>query len=432
MGVYSGNAYSGFLTLPVELRCQIYEYLDAEPRAITISAGKITNSSDITHGSRRTPKIPGVPLDLTPLVQCQHNPDLLAIAYRRPISNEDLCKNYIDDKWLVYPATMSLLLTCRLIHDEIIDFMRWQKKIAQAQSASENTHSQNMAKEGNKGKQEREEKRMDKDENVEDNMKGLSLYVTYPYGVLVLKHMYPLLLKQARRVHISGHYRYTAALDAEAQSANISTSIEVEIDDRLTPSNSFATAESFGRPAPTCTDNSSCSNSRRTLKRPAATQEQRPNTRPRLRLDSPLASDTQENRTMELSYPLFTPSAASLAPPALSLLVRTLLPNTSTNLSTLTARIIYPGENSYAPLWSDEESPVSIILRNICGGKINMQVMQTNLATGIHLTAQPKPEGRIVSTSWKTWGRISHRPQRYQRPNTMCLKDLDKFLQGGS
>jgi hypothetical protein len=39
----------------------------------------------------------------------------------------------------------------------------------------------------------------------------------------------------------------------------------------------------------------------------------------------------------------------------------------------------------------------------MCGGKIDMKVLRGSLGTGLKLTAIPKPDTRIVSTSWVNW-----------------------------
>ena len=118
---------------------------------------------------------------------------------------------------LGFPAPVALLLTSRLINDEMTDCMRRRKRLAGARSTT------------------------DADGVVQDDAndkEGLSLYVSYPYGVLVLKSLYPYLLKQARRVYVSGYY--TPPCENEPLDTNDG--------EHLTPSSSLA-ARSFNTPA---------------------------------------------------------------------------------------------------------------------------------------------------------------------------------------
>lgn len=408
------TAYCGFLSLPVELRCHIYGYLYTDPQTITVSAGYITVFGSRIQDRCRETEIPGLPLELTPLVRCEYDPKLLSVANPPTVPMED-----IESEKLIYPAPMALSLSCRLVYDEMTDFVSGQQRIAQALSKDVRS----------------------KTEDSEQDKDGLSLYVTYPYGVMVLKQIYPYLLKHAKRVHISGHYTPTPEgepLPALVPSSSMNS--EVDINDRLTPSSSFVAAESFGTPAPLDYRNGNSNGSHHgSLKRPAPTsqsQTHRSNTRPRLRLDPPLTSTARQSTRTALTFPAYAPATSGLAPCALSHLVSTLLPPTPTRLTKLTARILYPGENSYASVWSDEASPICHILRSICGGKIDMQVKRGAAATGVCLTARPKPESRIVSTSWEHW-RLGNREgastlagRRRSAAAGGSVNDLDGFLRG--
>lgn len=65
-----------------------------------------------------------------------------------------------------------------------------------------------------------------------------------------------------------------------------------------------------------------------------------------------------------------------------------------------------------------------------------MQVVRGGLATGVRLTACPRPESRIVSTSWQNWrreemGRPLQGPGRGSRRDSrgsLNAGDLDRFL----
>jgi hypothetical protein len=404
----SGILYSDFLALPTELRCQIYNYLLVESHAITISAGYITVFGHRIQDRARKQEIPGLPLDFAPLVRCHHDASLLSVV-KAP-------ETAIDDGWmgevgrhsgqLGMSAPFALSLTCRLVNDELNDYMRGRReRAARAQSPKLN------------GKM---------DESVAEKKEGLSLYVSYPYGILVLKTLYPYLLKQARRVYISGYY--TNLKDSEPGSP--SSPEPTSDDERLTPTSSFA-ASSFGTTAPVRRLRRSSVNNiwARSASPIAPTSIQVNATRPRLRLDPPLPRQQSHASQTEEKFPPFSPTTSLLAPAALAQLVRTLLPPEPTQPVQLSTRILYTGENSYGSVWSDENSPLIHILRSICGGQIDMQVKRGSLATGMTLTAKPKPDARIVSTTWDNW-----RPGMMavaggtRRRGRMEVADLDQFL----
>ena len=71
----------------------------------------------------------------------------------------------------------------------------------------------------------------------------------------------------------------------------------------------------------------------------------------------------------------------------------------------------------------------------MCGGKIDMKVLRCNMGTGVKLTARPKPEARIVSTSWVNWKkgdfRVAGNPGPPRRASeALGVSDLDEFLKG--
>lgn len=401
----SAHSYSGFLSLPTELRCHIYHYLLSESHAVTVGAAYTTVFGNRIRDRARKIDIPGLPLDLVPLVRCERDISLLSVVKPPTIALDDANLGNTEAAQLVYPAPLALLQTCHQINDELTDFKRGMKRMVRARSSDANTEV----------------------EDQKEDTEGLSLYVTYPYGVLVLKSMYPFLLKQARRVYISGHYSTSQNADIEAL-----PSFESGEGERLTPSSSFTIAESFGTPAPI----------RSSLRRRSLTTSWRSSSshgtapynsaaRPRLRLDPPLSRQQRQTSRTSTLFPSFSESTCTLAPAALAHLVRTLLPPKPTQLIKLSARILYPGENSYTTVWSDNNSPVTHILRNICGGKIDMQVKRGGLATGLCLTAKPKPESRVVSTSWENWrsgGRGRGGPAARVVPGRTGVEDLDGFL----
>ncbi|CAO2648410.1 Nn.00g076770.m01.CDS01 [Neocucurbitaria sp. VM-36] len=394
----STTAYSGLLALPTELRCHVYDYLLTDSQTITISAGYMTVFGNTIRDRARKVDIPGLPLDLAPLVRCHHDITLLSVA-KPPTIAIDACVGEGGGEKLVYTAPMALSQTCRLVNDELMDYMRGKRWSARARSSQEN---------------------LDRRFSTHEE-EGLSLYVSYPYGILVLKSLYPFLLKQARRVHISGHY--TAPKEVKPAST---TSPKASEGEHLTPTNSVAA--SFGTTTPMRSFNEGSS-------------EHNPLTpifndvnRPRLRLDRPSMRPQQQYSLTKIYFPSYPPDTATIAPTVLAQLVRTLLPAEPTQVAEISARILYPGCDTYNSVWSDENSPALHILRNICGGKIDMKVKRASLGTGLYLTARPNPEERIVSTSWENW-RMPRRARfrgMDRLSSSVDAKDFDAVLQGAT
>ncbi|KAE8825222.1 hypothetical protein HRS9139_08332 [Pyrenophora teres f. teres] len=363
------STYSGFLSLPTEIRCHIYDYLLSEPQAVTVSAGYLTCSGNRILDTARNREIPGLPTSLTPVARRGHDKSLLAFATPPTIPIDHGRENVDDDagEKLGFPAPVALLLTSHLINDEMADCMRRRKRLAEARSKT------------------------DADGVIQDDAndkEGLTLYVSYPYGVLVLKSLYPYLLKQARRVYVSGYY--TPPGETEPLDTNNGES--------LTPDSSLATT-SFNTPA---------SGPRR------------------------LFEIRQMNQIRAL-FPSFSSSTSEHAPAALADLILTVFSKNPTPLTKFTARILFPGENTYGSVWGDDNSPVTHILRNMSGGKIDMKVLRGALGTGLRLTARPKRDTRIVSTSWVNWKKgLVPRGRRGNNwvEGKLGTEDLDTFLVG--
>jgi len=395
------SMYSAFLSLPTEIRCEIYDYVLAASHAVTVSAGYITVFGQRIQDRARKQDIPGLPLDLAPLARRHYDASLLSVANPPEIAIDNGALGDVEHEagTLGIPAPLALQLSCHLVNDELKDYMRGRRAVKEARARLANENAEEDV------------------QDVDDN-EGLSLYVTYPYGVLVLKSMYPYLLKHARRVYISGYYTDATGVEPASPSSTSDASDEPE---RLTPASSFEVASSFG------SNRSTRSFARRGTVISARTRATvAPSTRPRLRLDPPLPQRSHTHQHQPSTFPAFPPTTHTLAPTALSLLIRTLLPPTPTHLTKLSARIIYAGENSYNSVWSDAASPVSHILRNICGGKIDMKVKRGALGTGMCLTATPNPEGRVISTSWENWRGNAVRRGRA----SLGVGDLDVFLKG--
>lgn len=386
------DTYCGFLSLPTELRCHIYDYLLAEPHAITISAGYTTVFGHRLRDKARKVDVPGLPLDLAPLVRSKHDAALLSVATPPEIALDK------EDAWtggkpqLQLPGPLALLRTCRLVNDELKDYMRGRKARRAARSKDTCTPA--------------------------DDTDGLSLYVSYPHGVLVLNHLYPSLLKQARRVYISGYYPGAKELDLP-----LNASLDSNADLSLTPQSSFAAT-----PVP-----SMC--------HPTANPTPRlRSSRTRLRLDPPLQSQAPPTKS-PTSFPAFDKATSSAALAALADTLGAIFPSTPAptpstpfHLVSLQARILYPGAESYSSVWSDESSPVSHLLRGICGGKIDMQVKRGSLGCGVSVAVAPQPEKRVVSTSWENWRVIEQAPvglngrRMTGRGREVRLSDLNQFL----
>ncbi|KAJ4369816.1 hypothetical protein N0V83_005580 [Neocucurbitaria cava] len=401
----SNNAYSGFLALPTELRCHVYDLLLlTEPACITIGAGRLTEiyGQKAKDRARKT-DIPGLSLDLVPMLECRHAPGLLAGAILPAIPNDHDMVDKPKNEKIIYSAISALSQTCRLVQDELTDYMRGKRRVAQTLRSHQNTN----------GPASKEEE------------KGLSLYVTYPYGILVLKTLYPLLLKQARRVHISGYYNTPDDIEMSSLAASKEA--------RLNRTNSIAAT--FGIPTPTA------SYTWGLLRRPAVhlltTPTNNSNTmgsnctsRSRLHLDPPLAR--RQGPPVKNYFSRFSLDTDLMARKVLAQLVRTVLPAEPTHLIEFSARILYPGSDAYNHVWTDRYSPITNILRNICGGKIHVQVKRGNLGTGIDLTTRPHPESRIVSTTWENWRHLLPRGlHNILRDNNQGIRDLNDYLRGG-
>ncbi|KAH7554850.1 hypothetical protein BM1_07511 [Bipolaris maydis] len=398
------STYSGFLSLPTEIRCQIYDYLLAESYAITISAAYTTCNGVRIQGHTRKTEIPGLPLHLAPIARRGHAASLLSVAMPPTICLEDGQMVDIESENLGLSAPLALSLTSHLVKDELRDCMRRRKHILDARA-------------------EYDDDGVLRDD--EENTEGISLHVSYPYGVLVLKSQYPYLLKQARRVYVSGYY--TPLLEEDSIVPHPSDS------EHLTPSNSLA-APSFNTPAsgPSTSFIAASSNSSR---RPPRHGANRSPSRPRLRMGAPLPRQSRHVSHVTTAFPVFSKSTATHAPTALAHLVSTIMPKTPGSLTKFTARILFPGENTYGSVWGDDNSPVTHILRSICGGKIDMKVLRCNLGTGLKLTARPKPWSRIVSTSWVNWRKgdfmVEGSPNAARRASgPLSVNDLDQFLRG--
>jgi hypothetical protein len=398
----TASKHCGFLSLPTELRCYIYDYLLAEPHAITVSAGYTTVFGHRIHDKARKINVPGLPLDFAPVARSSHDAALLSVATPPEVAleKEDVHNGGIPR--LQLPGPLALLRTCRMVNDELKDYMRGRKmrKAARAKNTS----------------------------SAKDDTEGLSLYVSYPYGVMVLNHLYPALLKQAHRVYISGYYA-----SAKEPEMPLNASTDSSTDLSLTPQASFAAAAAVAPPVQSVPPASG-----NPIGHPTPRLR---SSRTRLRVDSPLQN--QEPIKTPTAFPALDQATSSSALAALADMLRVLFPSPPTPVPTpfvptpiisLQARILYPGAESYSSVWSDESSPVSHLLRGICGGKIDMQVKRGSLGCGVSMGVHPQLDKREVSTSWENWRVMEQAPAGVNgrrmtgRGREVQLSDLDQFL----
>jgi hypothetical protein len=287
-----------------------------DSKAITITAAPLTLFGHRIKDATFVRVVPGLPADHCPLVRCCYDPALLSISDPPTIELDNGAKMDTACNQLPLPAPSALMQTCRLINDEMGDYMKRKTR-------------------GNSDKG------------------SLSIYVTYPYGVLVLKNLYPFLLRHAKKIYISGYY---------------------------TPQTPELVSPPTSPTSPT--------------RNPSHYNSQRP----RLRLDPP-----RELKSTSILGP-YIESTAKVAPATLGKLIRTILPPTPTLINKLEVRIYYPGSVSYGSIWGDDNGPIVQVLSNICGGKIDMEVSRGRRGNAVKLSVEASPKTRVVSTTWRRLG----------------------------
>lgn len=91
----------------------------------------------------------------------------------------------------------------------------------------------------------------------------------------------------------------------------------------------------------------------------------------------------------------------------LASLVRSTLGQDPTSpLAKFEMRVYFPnskaGEDSYYSIWGDDNSPVCVVLRNLCGGFIDMECWRGRNGNGVSLSVRPNPDkSRVISTVWR-------------------------------
>lgn len=327
---------SFLLSIPTELRLQIYDYCLEDARVVTVSSARVVDDAKdsglgvtspcitginspkdksqdqpTTLPSNETSRhnVPGLPADHVPLVKGYYDPALLSLSKPPTITSQEF--DQTQDIQGFCHTTQALLQTCTQIYDELSDYLRRHQATTP----------------------------------------GLSLYVSYPYGVLVLQERYPDLLRQARHVYISGYY------SPPQKEEPVPVHVKLVEDVMPTPIS----------------------------------------LRPILRMGTPPPYFPPKAFTL----PSFSPETVSEAPKAVANMVRTIMPPTPLPLlQSVQARFFYPGECSYSSVWSDNNSPICPMLRNICGGKIIMKVYRGRLGNAVALTAKPQPKERHLTNFW--------------------------------
>ncbi|TID19959.1 hypothetical protein E6O75_ATG07419 [Venturia nashicola] len=95
-------------------------------------------------------------------------------------------------------------------------------------------------------------------------------------------------------------------------------------------------------------------------------------------------------------------SVYELANSSLARLIRTTLPkNLHPTLKSLSFRIFYPRESEYSVIWSCNQSPIPVALKNMCGGKVGMKVLRGGLGNGVVMDVEPMVEKRCLTTVWR-------------------------------
>ncbi|KAF2660170.1 hypothetical protein K491DRAFT_574632, partial [Lophiostoma macrostomum CBS 122681] len=307
--------------IPTELRLQIYDYCLADASTYTISAAPLTVFGCRIKDKSRRRHIPGLPDDYCPIVRSCYDAKLLSISEPPTLSLEDspsMMTRSSGVDVLPYPAPLALMQTCRLVNQELTDYVVYQKDVKKTSSESRCASASG----------------------------GLSLYVTYPYGVLVLKELCPFLLCHAKNVYLSGYYT----------------------------------------PPPRKLEETS-----QRSRREGACE------RPRLRLDPPRTTHIKF-RTSLPAHPWETMQETQTA---MRSLIRTLLGRTSPpKFQMLEARFYYSGDDTYSSVWSDERGPVPQVFENTCGGKIDMEVHRGSWGNGASFTVMPDKRRRTLSTLW--------------------------------
>lgn len=111
---------------------------------------------------------------------------------------------------------------------------------------------------------------------------------------------------------------------------------------------------------------------------------------------------TPQPNASNITLPNTPDTVYDLANSSLSRLILTTLPRTAhPTLKSLSFRIFYPREAEYSAIWSCNQSPIPVALKNMCGGKIDMKILRGGLGNGVVLNVEPMVEKRLLTTVWR-------------------------------
>ena len=184
------------LTLPVELRLQIYDLILSSNPTITIGTAELTGPHhEIIHrlyGAGRKP-FEGIPQNHEPYIEAGYNAGLLSITDPAVIDLKAAStKELADaDAHVPHTAQTSLLLVCKQVNDEL----RSHFKIL--------------------------------------SNKSTSLFIQYPRGLHVCRTLAPHLLRQAKSVHVAGAYVSRTYCPARAACLGPRPALPEEFDGKL-------------------------------------------------------------------------------------------------------------------------------------------------------------------------------------------------------
>ncbi|KAF1997229.1 hypothetical protein P154DRAFT_579152 [Amniculicola lignicola CBS 123094] len=307
---------SYFSAIPIELRLQIYDYLFDGSTTITISAARTTCFGVPIRDTARKIPIPGLPNDFAPLVRTFYDSSLVNISHPPTIPIDRLGPRIgIAESCApkLYPPTLALMQTCRQMRDELIDYTQRKRQ--------------------------------------RDMMGNLTLHITYPYGILVLKELYPFLLGQATSVYISGYYKPEQETSPRVRTDGVAPIRPYDVHICHSPHDYIG-----GR-----------------YKRIPGVEPQAPDS----------LSQAQDIFPRLINY-LF-PKPGSLG---------------RSSLQKFEARLYYPGLNTYQLMWDDDKAPLCQTLHNLGSGNVDLVVQRGRRGNFIQVKIKSGVKERYMNTTW--------------------------------
>ncbi|ORY10545.1 hypothetical protein BCR34DRAFT_601995 [Clohesyomyces aquaticus] len=144
------------------------------------TSGSLTSPIDLTEDDDDEEPMPppsytgivGLPTNHVPVVRSFYHPKLLSLGKPTSITrSEALASGWDFDRKVLYPDPLPLFLTNRQIRDELQDYIRILLK-----------------------------------KGTGPHPNNLSVFVSYPYGIIVLEALQPELLERTKNLYISGYY----------------------------------------------------------------------------------------------------------------------------------------------------------------------------------------------------------------------------------